>query len=146
MRGYPRARRIPRSASLQVNSSHGRRDAPFCSVDGAVPEGAGAGDLPGLHETHPGAGGKPVAVTHLDALLGGQRDVEGVDASDTVCESGPGSLFDRAGLDRLAAHQGGQVAKRRGDINAGDRAVRRGLRTSAIRSTGCSSLRPAPRP
>ncbi len=53
-----------------------------------------------------------------------------MDASDTACESGPGSLFDQAGLDRLAAHQGGQVAKRWGDIDAGDRGVRCGLRTA----------------
>lgn len=67
-----------------------RRDDKFCGADGAVPQGVGAGDVPDLHEPDPGTGGEPIAVSHLDALLAGRRDVEGMHAPDTECESGPG--------------------------------------------------------
>ncbi len=107
-----------------------RRDDKLCGADGAVPAGAGAGDVSNLHEPDPRTGREPIAVSHLDALLGDRCDVEGVDAPDPGCEFGPRSLFDQAGFDRLTAYPGGQVAKLRVDIDGGDPVVRRGLRTA----------------
>ena len=59
-----------------------------------------------------------------------------MDAPDTECESASGPLFDQAGFDRLTAHPDGQVAKLRVDIDAGDPAVRRGLRTALGKGEG----------